>query len=594
MIYRFATCQVNENNRTLSCGGRIAEIERRAYRLLVYLIRHRDRIVPKAELVEILWEGNSVSESALPRCMNALRSALSDPEKGDKDETIIETVYGVGYQFVAAIESSTIFEDVADSPKNSRTARQERITSLKAEIGQRRAIAHGVADLLLELASAETKQGCFDDARVNLFRIVTIARANQDGPLLGRAAIALANTYLAVHPNELLAELLLEAARSTDSSNSALCLELRSELQVARVPSTSLEDRSIEARKILADSAAITDRATRTRIRLRCQRAIDGPGTLEERREIIEESIMSADQIGETRLQIEACQASLTASLAAGDLSRFESDLERMRVFTHAIDENIWNARYGLSVSLLALMRGRFDLALHSRGEALSWISRSPEDFRLAQSATAFMIGRERPGLLSDALPIASLESLRDPLTLVAVAVASATLGFIEPAKQLFSDLRSGDLDFSNHNFTWNFIVALLSEVAYRLDDAEVARYAVSEIPESDAVMPSMNSYSCAEPMPYFLGLAHTTLKSWDAANRSFQEAAAICVAIDAPAFEARVSYAWASMLMREGKREKIGFIRTKAKLANKIAHNLGMDRLQAESAVLLDQISED
>lgn len=68
---------------------------------MLYLLRHRDRVVPKDELLEELWPG-SVSESVLPRCITAARRALADDSAR---QDIIETIRRRGYRFVASVVS---------------------------------------------------------------------------------------------------------------------------------------------------------------------------------------------------------------------------------------------------------------------------------------------------------------------------------------------------------------------------------------------------------------------------------------------------------------------------------------------------------
>lgn len=80
----------------------IVKIEPKVFDVLLYLLRHRDRVVGKDELLEELWPG-SVSESVLPRCITAARRALGDDSAR---QGIIETIRRRGYRFVAPVTST--------------------------------------------------------------------------------------------------------------------------------------------------------------------------------------------------------------------------------------------------------------------------------------------------------------------------------------------------------------------------------------------------------------------------------------------------------------------------------------------------------
>src|SRR5262245_28204432 len=63
-VYRFADCEVDAALRQVRCAGIVAEPQPKALDLLLYLIAHRNRVVDKDELLEKIWPGVVVSESA--------------------------------------------------------------------------------------------------------------------------------------------------------------------------------------------------------------------------------------------------------------------------------------------------------------------------------------------------------------------------------------------------------------------------------------------------------------------------------------------------------------------------------------------------
>lgn len=69
-------------------------------RLLSYLIRHRDRVVSKDEILAELWPEVAVSESALSSALRDLRRGLGD---NGASPLWIETLRGRGYRFIGTV-----------------------------------------------------------------------------------------------------------------------------------------------------------------------------------------------------------------------------------------------------------------------------------------------------------------------------------------------------------------------------------------------------------------------------------------------------------------------------------------------------------
>ncbi|MGI9316701.1 MAG: tetratricopeptide repeat protein [bacterium] len=78
-------------------------VEPQVFDLLVYLIEHRDRVVTRDELLDELWNGRVVSESALNGRLKVARKAVGDD---GKQQRIIKTIHRRGYQFVTDVTIS--------------------------------------------------------------------------------------------------------------------------------------------------------------------------------------------------------------------------------------------------------------------------------------------------------------------------------------------------------------------------------------------------------------------------------------------------------------------------------------------------------
>ena len=74
MIHAFRGCELDEKLFQLRRRGRVVKLEPKAFDLLAYLLRHRDRVVPKQELLRAVWPDVAVTESVLPSCVAAVRS----------------------------------------------------------------------------------------------------------------------------------------------------------------------------------------------------------------------------------------------------------------------------------------------------------------------------------------------------------------------------------------------------------------------------------------------------------------------------------------------------------------------------------------
>ncbi len=58
--------------------GRAVAVEPQVFDVLVHLLRHRDRVVSKEELLDEVWGDRFVSESTLTSRIKAARRAIGD------------------------------------------------------------------------------------------------------------------------------------------------------------------------------------------------------------------------------------------------------------------------------------------------------------------------------------------------------------------------------------------------------------------------------------------------------------------------------------------------------------------------------------
>jgi TolB-like protein len=82
----------------LRCDGAVLALRPKTFDVLVYLVQHPGRLVPKAELIDSVWQNVNVTENSLVQCIKEIRQAL-----GDDTQATIETVSKRGYLFASPV-----------------------------------------------------------------------------------------------------------------------------------------------------------------------------------------------------------------------------------------------------------------------------------------------------------------------------------------------------------------------------------------------------------------------------------------------------------------------------------------------------------
>ena len=101
MLYVFGDYTLDTQGYALSRAGASVHVRPKVFQVLAYLLAHRDRVVPKPELMEQVWPGQSVSDETLDSCIALARRAVGDSARV---QAVIQTRHGFGHRFVAAVE----------------------------------------------------------------------------------------------------------------------------------------------------------------------------------------------------------------------------------------------------------------------------------------------------------------------------------------------------------------------------------------------------------------------------------------------------------------------------------------------------------
>jgi TolB-like protein len=75
-------------------------VEPQVFDLVLYLLQNRDRVVGKDDLIQAVWGGRIVSDSALTTRINAARTAIGDSGKAQR---LIKTFPRKGFRFVGSV-----------------------------------------------------------------------------------------------------------------------------------------------------------------------------------------------------------------------------------------------------------------------------------------------------------------------------------------------------------------------------------------------------------------------------------------------------------------------------------------------------------
>src|SRR5258706_10654833 len=100
LIYLFNDFVLDTDRRELRRGPKLVSMAPQVFDLLEYLIRNRERVVSKDDLLAGIWRGRIVSESALMTRINAARAAIGD---SGAEQRSIKTLPRKGGRFVANV-----------------------------------------------------------------------------------------------------------------------------------------------------------------------------------------------------------------------------------------------------------------------------------------------------------------------------------------------------------------------------------------------------------------------------------------------------------------------------------------------------------
>src|SRR5438552_5900842 len=99
--FKFDNHILDADLRELRRGGEMIAMQPQVFDLLVHLLKYRDRIVSRDDLIALVWGGRIVSDSTLDSRINAARNAIGD---SGREQRLIRTIPRKGLRFIGAVD----------------------------------------------------------------------------------------------------------------------------------------------------------------------------------------------------------------------------------------------------------------------------------------------------------------------------------------------------------------------------------------------------------------------------------------------------------------------------------------------------------
>jgi len=105
VAFDFGDMVLDAGRRELRSGLTVLPIEPQVFDILEFLIRNRDRVVSKDDLLAAVWDGRIVSDSAIAARINAARRAIGD---NGEQQRWIRTIPRKGFRFVGDVREERV------------------------------------------------------------------------------------------------------------------------------------------------------------------------------------------------------------------------------------------------------------------------------------------------------------------------------------------------------------------------------------------------------------------------------------------------------------------------------------------------------
>lgn len=158
-VFRFGDIEISEREFRLVKAGETRPVEPKAFRVLLFLLRNRGRLVTKDEIVDAVWNDCAVSDNSLARSIATLRRLLGDDSHVPR---YIETVPTIGYRFLRPVQVIDDREAAVTAPQTHGSVRSLAVLPFANGTGPPEAeyLSEGISESIINLLSQ------FPDLRV--------------------------------------------------------------------------------------------------------------------------------------------------------------------------------------------------------------------------------------------------------------------------------------------------------------------------------------------------------------------------------------------------------------------------------------------
>ena len=131
MRYFFEEYALDTDRRELQRGPDVVPTPPQVFDLLEYLIRSRDCVVSKDDLVNAIWNGRIVSDAALTTRLNAVRRAIGN---SGEEQRLIKTLPRKGVRFVGAVHAEDRSSAIAVADSLAKISNPAPATAVKLSV----------------------------------------------------------------------------------------------------------------------------------------------------------------------------------------------------------------------------------------------------------------------------------------------------------------------------------------------------------------------------------------------------------------------------------------------------------------------------
>jgi len=134
-MYRFGPFVLDPERFELRREGAPVEAQPKAFDLILYLVRHRDRVVPREELLRELWRDTAVTEASLAKAVRIARRALDDDAREPRR---IQTLRRRGLRFIEPVVESLARGEPEAAGANAFVGREAALSAIAGALASAR------------------------------------------------------------------------------------------------------------------------------------------------------------------------------------------------------------------------------------------------------------------------------------------------------------------------------------------------------------------------------------------------------------------------------------------------------------------------